>query len=579
MKLLIDMIRTTKLLFVLAAMLMMSCSDDDNNVGQTSQTEAQQKAEVEKSLLGLQVDLSNALMGSDDINVWNFSEDGTFELLDLSLSEAVSDGVDSLASDVYEGRWQVFVGADNPWDAASGEKVNGFTATFQSDDPDVNEEGLTMTYYLLPDVDEHGNTTMLLVNESAIDYIAMMSAEGDDVAGTRAFTNDIFAEVIKPAKEAAKEIKDFAFYIYGGHKLSSPSLDECLKFYDHANKTLATMKEACNARYTDYAEWMTQIYTQQGKNPRICDMNIPGSHDTFTSYAIAGNGWFKSYTVTQFKDIAGQWNYGVRNFDFRLANNDGKRAENGTLGLYHSLYLKITFEDALKAIFQQLSTHPGETAIACIAFDSDKNTNSFRLVYEMIEKYRAQGKIMTNPTADMTLKDCAGKLIVFQDYGLDPKGEEYAPQYHLEATLGSPYKGCGPVAMTFKHDGKRDTTICMYQNLSDGTDIKGGNDKFWKQKKEWFTNCFNDYQKERKKGKAVWCVNQVTAFANSAMFMSYSKNAGVMHPWCANFVVEHRKEYLGSVIMDFVGCNEYWDENYTCGEALPKIIVETNRFH
>jgi len=135
---------------------------------------------VEKSLLGLQVDLSNALMGSDDINVWNFSEDGTFELLDLSLSEAVSDGVDSLASDVYEGRWQVFVGADNPWDAASAEKVNGFTATFQSDDPDVNAEELTMTYYLLPDVDEHGNTTMLLVNESAIDYIAMMSAEGDD---------------------------------------------------------------------------------------------------------------------------------------------------------------------------------------------------------------------------------------------------------------------------------------------------------------------------------------------------------------------------------------------------------------
>ena len=51
-----------------------------------------------------------------------------------------------------------------------------------------------------------------------------------------------------------------------------------------------------------------------------------------------------------------------------------------------------------------------------------------------------------------------------------------------------------------------------------------------------------------------------------------------MNPWTANYVFQHKKDKMGIIQMDFAGTNDKYDGYYSNGEALPRIIVEPNRY-
>jgi hypothetical protein len=51
-----------------------------------------------------------------------------------------------------------------------------------------------------------------------------------------------------------------------------------------------------------------------------------------------------------------------------------------------------------------------------------------------------------------------------------------------------------------------------------------------------------------------------------------------MNPWTANYVFQHKKDKMGIIQMDFAGTNDKYDGYYSNGEALPRIIVESNRY-
>lgn len=560
-------------------MLMMACSDDDNNGEQTSQTEAQQKAEVEKSLLGLQVDLSDILMGGDDIALWMFYDDSTFEKLNMSMVEARESDEDSLAMDVFEGSWEAFVNADNYWGSPS-EKLNGFKATLKFDDEDLADEEFTMTYYVENAEDEDGEPLLVMLNSVVLDYQMMMAYEGDANAASmmRGFTNDIFDEkkeqIVNTVSRVKKKFGSTFATISYSNKLSGLSKNECEKFYKDANNALATMLSDFNAAKTNYAEWMTEIYTKNGENPRICDMNIPGTHDTFTYYYFAHTHVFSRWVCTQVKPISGQWEAGARVFDFRLAYDDGNDKDD--MGLYHTKYLHISFEKALQEIVDQLDKHPGEMAIASLAFDGKTEKNYIPVTQATLKKFADKGKIVLNPAPDVRLNDCKGKIIVMYSYEFTSERDKlYGPLLYI--SHGNQYSKS---TLSFPKDGKTQDVIITYQNLYEqagGVDTET-NSSFWTVKRDYFEACYLDFQKFRRRESTVWSWNQLNAYTGNYLTMSYSQNAEVMHPWAVNFVLQRKNTPLGIITMDFIGTNEKWERYYTNCETLPKVIIETNRY-
>ena len=560
-------------------MLLASCSDDDNSSDPLSETE-QQKAEFRKSLLGLQVDLSDIFMGGDDIILWMLNEDDTFEL--MCLSEVAREGQeDSLAIDCYEGRWEAFVNADDPY-VATSEKLNGFKATFTIDNEYLSDEEVTLTYYAESAEDESGEPLLIMFNSVAIDYLTMVDyGENSEARSmTRGFTNDIFKKNKEKVEESVKKVKKAFGSTFGtisySDRLSALSKKECQKFHEEASSALKTMLSDFNASQTNYAEWMTEIYTKNGENPRICDMNIPGTHDTFTYYYWKGSyvGPGTRWCVTQPKSVSGQWEAGARVFDFRLKYDD---KDENMMGLYHLVYLKINFKDALQEIVDQLDKHPGEMAIASLAIEGSNKSDYPTLTQKTLKEFADKGKIVMNPAPDVRLNDCKGKIIVVYSTDYDSKRSElYGPVLYIGS--GNQYSKS---MLVFPKDGKTMDVTMTYQNLYEqsGTFFdKESNSTFWRAKKEFFEMCFWEFQKYRKIEDTVWSWNQLNAYIGNYATMSYSQNAEVMHPWGVNFVLQHKNSPLGIITMDFIGTNEKWEGYWTNCETLPKIIVETNRY-
>lgn len=145
-------------------------------------------------------------------------------------------------------------------------------------------------------------------------------------------------------EDAWNAIKDTFCYIFGiDFTNETLNAEKCREFYDALDKGLNEIYKQFGR--TNYDNWMKQIYTDKGKNPLICDMNIPGSHDSFTSYYkqdLLFAGLSDEYVMAQKLSVEEQWSYGIRYFDFRIANMKGLDWAHGTefkndcLGLYHT---------------------------------------------------------------------------------------------------------------------------------------------------------------------------------------------------------------------------------------------------
>jgi hypothetical protein len=354
---------------------------------------------------------------------------------------------------------------------------------------------------------------------------------------------------------------------------------EYKQYWQEAQNALKTMRADFNVSSTNYAEWMTEIYTRKGKNPRICDMNIPGSHDSYTSYLYWNNGFLElgwTWATTQICFIWEQWMYGARVFDFRLRYREAKNGEPECMQLYHTFNLKIDFDSALREIYTILERYPGETAIAAIAFDDDGTDNHLRVTNQTLKKYADQGKIVINPAPDVRLKDCAGKLIILYSHEFGSKRSElYGPM--LIVGRNNQYSKS---MLSFRVNGQDQNVSMTYQNLYEMVGKSGAenNDHFWERKKANFEMCFWDFQKYRNREDVVWSWNQVNAYIGNYLTMSYSQNAEVMNPWVANFALQHKESPMGIITMDYIGYNAKYFNHYCNGEELPKIIVETNRY-
>ena len=575
-----------------------SCRHDDPEV---INEEEQKKQEMEEMILSMKagLDLSELFTGESAVGVWIMSPDSTFLYYHVVGFDESSDGNDWTIDTLY-GTWSVFAYKDTP---LSGDGIiTGYTACFDTDDDSVIP---SVDYYI---VGEQDGISMSL-SQGAIEYFLVNGFDEEDLA-TRAGklfgpqTRSIFDvignaissawdEVVTWVTDRAEDANNWFLNTFNLDR-SSYNLDpsESYKLADEAEKKIEEMQGGYGK--TNYSKWMGQIYAGKEDKTRICDMNIPGTHDTFTYYISdlkLADETAGRYARTQAKDIRGQWASGVRCFDVRIKSvytlflittyaferdwlTDDEKNEK-VLGTFHGpIFCGRTAEQGLREIVTLLKENPTETALLFMAFEGSSYAADYKMARALMDKF--SDYIVLNPTPDMTLKDCAGKMVIFQSWDR----QNAYPDYTVGTYYGTGYD-------TYNNEG-----FLQFNNLeghpearllaqtrfqASTTDLCTD---FWNEKMDLMEQCFSDTNASKGSANCVWALNQASGYVGGQwIHMSYAKNANAMNAWTLGYVYEHKNDKLGIIQMDFAGSTEYHPDGFvTNGGELPKMIVETNRF-
>ena len=550
-----------KLNMIILAAIMMCClgglsscqTNDDNPVPQSEETT--QLEQLKKKLVkGVMVDVSDYLTGDDGILMFNLKEDGTLECADIDEGE---EGKEETVT-IRTGKWTAFHEKDSDGTLTPGFNVMfDFVAASEEsvDDSDMSEESKTVKFYVLEDEDG----TLVPVSEMSLGYMNMLTGLN---AGTQAGRRVGITGAFRIVFEIAREIGKYLLGIDPTNKTLNK--EQCQKFWKGVEDLLKKKKLTT----TNYSNWMTDIYKGKEDKIRLCDMNIPGSHDSWTYATRFTSLWSSAQNV----DVTTQWNNGVRFFDLRVGMvGGGFYVRHGPQGFIH-------VSDALEEVMTQIRTHKGETAIITVQAEDDLTLKVVQKTYELVKKYIDEGIVMTNPKKDMTLKDCAGKVIFMQSWNPEAKGLDKERKYHFGPFLETSYNEYAVGHIYWGKDAdwaKGDKTPVHYQNRCDAGDFSEC-ETFWKDKQKMALDCWAGFKKET--DPYSWCVNQMSGFVGGKLHMSYSKNANVMNPWAVKYVFDHMSEKLGVIQCDFAGSNDHFDGYFCNGYHLPRVVVESNRF-
>ena len=132
----------------------------------------------------------------------------------------------------------------------------------------------------------------------------------------------------------------------------------------------------------------------------VCKLSIPGTHD---SGAIYGGCMLK----TQDAGIFSQLELGIRAFDIRLAEKDGK------LGVFHShAFQNMYWEtDVLPTFIKFLKEHHSEMLIVSLKREGGSSEAYASLVETSLSAIDAKPFFVWNFCQDLALGDCRGKIL------------------------------------------------------------------------------------------------------------------------------------------------------------------------
>lgn len=150
-------------------------------------------------------------------------------------------------------------------------------------------------------------------------------------------------------------------------------------------------------------EWMKHLSGHRA----IHTLSIPGTHD---SGSTQGGKQLKTQTTS----ISKQLEQGIRAFDIRLKERNGK------LGIYHShAFQEITWEDnVLPSFIQFLKAHPSEMLIVSLKREGGKAKDYETLLLASLSTTDYQSYFI-NYHPDLKVNDCRGKILFFhRDYAM-----------------------------------------------------------------------------------------------------------------------------------------------------------------
>ncbi|MBQ9889988.1 MAG: phosphatidylinositol-specific phospholipase C domain-containing protein [Firmicutes bacterium] len=145
----------------------------------------------------------------------------------------------------------------------------------------------------------------------------------------------------------------------------------------------------------------------------ICDINIPGTHDSASAYAM-----LPFFSRCQYFYIGKQLTDGFRYLDIRLG------AKNGELIFYHGFCAcqtgpwvwsgTLKLNDAIKEVYGFLKNDPSETVIFAVKMEQGSDTAEFqKLLHECIDKDPEYWYLSdTLPV----LGQCRGKIVLMRRY-------------------------------------------------------------------------------------------------------------------------------------------------------------------
>lgn len=553
------------LIFSMTMVSLTSCSsdDDDNKGNQNNWTEAERRFAQE--VCGTWVDTNIDEEGAyANYLVYDVKENGEFDL--YSFAADCDEDEEPYGETVFSGTWKPLVNIVDRW--ANDGVLKGLEVTIP-----MPAEAQTS--------EEIFKDTLLIVKSSDNESISIWTSEMDYLVD---YYNSLPAEELAKYNAAAVGTRGFWGWIGQRFINIGKAVINIYKIIAEPVRGIVRKIQGKDWRYASGLEnWMDETY--KGRNPRICDMSIPGTHDTFTYsdplkdmrswYKMHGaNVIFGRRTTTQGLNIAYQWGAGVRSFDVRL--DKGSKLVNGLpnneLGIYHGfVFLGISFTEGIDKIVEQLRAHKGETAIIILKFEGDESDDLYKQVYDKVEQLRSQGLVVDNPTPGIRLNQCKGKLLFIQryksnNYNLDVRASGWDDNSELIFKNGQK----APLYVQDLYESNGDELYYTFIERKCGVMKKCFEKAAASTDSTWFFNHSSAYHGMSMKKSWEWM-----KFAD----MNYAEVANDMNPWVADYVEKNYGKKTGVVVMDFGGVDELRAGGYfTRGTDAPINLVKNNSY-
>lgn len=155
----------------------------------------------------------------------------------------------------------------------------------------------------------------------------------------------------------------------------------------------------------DGLRWMTALDDYD----YVCQLSIPGTHDTGTGNGFEGIGAIGGIVAgkTQDKNFSEQLKLGVRAFDLRPG------VDGSTLPIFHGpLKTKLTMNKAFVECISFLSANPGEFVIFIIRHETEGDSNNSNWARNMIDHCNKYGDIIVPFSPKLRVGEVRGKIIV-----------------------------------------------------------------------------------------------------------------------------------------------------------------------
>jgi hypothetical protein len=212
-----------------------SCSDVDNPVTNTGITEADMK----QASIGLRLDLTDIVLGTDRVRIWDFKEDNKFVAYDL-----YTDDEENFAVEQLSGTWKPFVNQNLAWDIDENIQASGIKVIFDDENGGPGNAAGEETYFGFNIPDENNkveDADLYFLSQYALSYLAYNESVSEHPELYEADENDVdnVGDDFDPylARTRAAPASDFA-----------PTKNETVKLLGNVSNNVTLTQQALTTK-------------------------------------------------------------------------------------------------------------------------------------------------------------------------------------------------------------------------------------------------------------------------------------------------------------------------------------------
>lgn len=261
----------------------------------------------------------------------------------------------------------------------------------------------------------------------------------------------------------------------------------------------------------DSESWMSRVLDKN----KICEMNIPGTHDSGTKKTTI---FTEAFASCQSDSIPEQLSKGIRYLDIRIDSD--LLVNHGGVSCYKSTFYRLYLCHVLDYVSEFLEKNPSETVIIQLKKEGSGKGDFDKNVSDEISKRSNIYLPWKNPS-ELTLSDVRGKIVLF-------------------TRSGNIYKA-------YNYDRWADNCACWQINIGNSAGIlqDSYNDKNEKEKmyhiRDFYKTVWEGYP-----FKGLFYIN-FTSCVGGGVPKSVAKN---INKSFKSFVTENRSKKFGIVLMD-----------------------------